>query len=129
MNQYPELTKEELEALEYWRATNGNRWRSKLHTAWMKADIELPTILYALRNTHGPSWLQGFKFPDVKITHPIAPSKTKFKVGDRVRTNSRTNAMNRVSKIVDMTTSDYGKLLYWLADGGCFGEEELEAAP
>ena len=63
---YPELIAAELEALEYYAAKNGRRWKSKLSDAWMRADDDLPVLLYRLRNTHGPSWLAGFRFP-VKV--------------------------------------------------------------
>lgn len=55
------LREEELVALSEYASKHGRFWKSKLRDEWLKATAE--PILHALRNTHGPSWLDRFKLP------------------------------------------------------------------
>jgi hypothetical protein len=56
-----EITQTELAALKMYATAYGRCWKDKLRTEWMNASAE-PT-LHRLRNTHGPIWLTGFRFP------------------------------------------------------------------
>jgi hypothetical protein len=72
MNDLRKLTPEELAQLQRWASVEGRRWKDTLQKeSWWRgipardrhgesAGYEL---LYGLRNTHGPSWLVGFKLP------------------------------------------------------------------
>ena len=50
------LTPEQLEALALWVAEHEHQWKTKLAVAWVRGTA--PPILHALRNTHGPLWLE-----------------------------------------------------------------------
>ena len=56
-----ELTAEELTCLKVFADANGRQWKSALRLDWMRARA-VPQ-LQALRNSHGPMWLNTFKFP------------------------------------------------------------------
>ena len=64
------LTVEELDQMTAFAAQEGRKWKSvMMYEYWMKGlpvrdrkGVEYP-LLYGLRNTHGPSWLDGFKLP------------------------------------------------------------------
>lgn len=59
------LTADELAELRRYAAKNGRAWKSRLRAAWMSGGNEDGTggILRTLRNTHGPGWLERFRFP------------------------------------------------------------------
>lgn len=61
MSERAELSQEELTCLKVYAAVHGRRWKEALRTEWMSASAIQP--LHKLRNTHGPSWLIGFKLP------------------------------------------------------------------
>ena len=61
MTKLPELTTEQLSLLRAYAARNGRTWKSELNHAWMTGAINGP--VYALRNSHGPSWLVRYKLP------------------------------------------------------------------
>jgi hypothetical protein len=52
---------ETLAALKDFKKRHGPQWKSKLNSMWMLASA--PGVLHRLRNTHGPSWLAGYKLP------------------------------------------------------------------
>lgn len=63
------LTDAEMRALRMFVLANGRTWKSKLNLWWQGGfardgvlDEEM-RLLYCLRNTHGPTWLRGFRFP------------------------------------------------------------------
>ncbi len=58
---YAPLTAEETAALRSYAAEHGRPWKRDLRTEWMRASA-LP-VLHRLRNTHGPSWLDGYRLP------------------------------------------------------------------
>jgi hypothetical protein len=71
---YRTLTAEEIAALQSFAAEYGRKWKSVLSdTYWYNARVfyargnytdSIPgSLLHGLRNTHGPSWLAGFKLP------------------------------------------------------------------
>jgi hypothetical protein len=53
------LTSTQLQALRAFASANGRSWKQELRSQWMAASA-IP-VLHALRNTHGPSWLAGFR--------------------------------------------------------------------
>ena len=69
---YHPLTADELAALTAFAGAHGRRWKSELNNVyWYNArlwrgvdgrDDIVGSVLHGLRNTHGPSWLDGFKF-------------------------------------------------------------------
>ncbi len=58
---YAPITQEDLDALRRYADKHGRRWKLQLWSEWMNASAE-PT-LHALRNTHGPTWLDQFRWP------------------------------------------------------------------
>jgi len=60
--QLPPIDEETLQQLRQFKKQHGRQWKDKLRSMWMMASA--PGVLHRLRNTHGPSWLVGFKFPD-----------------------------------------------------------------
>lgn len=60
MTTYRDLTPEEARALADFADKHGKaRWRTKLREQWMAASAD--PVLQALRNSHGPNWLEGFR--------------------------------------------------------------------
>ena len=64
MATYRELTADELRAVQAYAAKHGRTWKQQLRYAWM--DASEPGYLQALRNSHGPAWLNTFRLPDSK---------------------------------------------------------------
>ncbi len=67
------LTAAQLKALDTYAFLYGRTWKSKLRTWWQGgfardgALDEDMRLLYCLRNTHGPTWLAGFRFPRMSV--------------------------------------------------------------
>lgn len=63
---YPELTLEQLNALRsFANRMPGGDWKTLILTAWSRGYThDEHAVLYPLRNSHGPSWLEGFTFPE-----------------------------------------------------------------
>ena len=61
----PPPSEEQLHQLRRFAKAYGRRWRHMLlFVYWPKADpLEDFPGLYALRNSHGPSWLSRFRLP------------------------------------------------------------------
>lgn len=57
------LTLAELQLLDLFIERHGRNWKQELQRAWDNPGSGGP-VLYALRNSHGPSWLAGFRFFD-----------------------------------------------------------------
>jgi hypothetical protein len=57
--QFPELTENQKYALDVFVSKFGRTWKSELREQWMKGRAS--PELHALCNTHGPSWLQGYR--------------------------------------------------------------------
>lgn len=55
------LTEAQQTALANFAAANGPGWKLTLGTLWMRAAA--PPVLHALRNSHGPAWLDAFDLP------------------------------------------------------------------
>lgn len=79
MAKFRELTTEEIAALEAFASEYGRTWKSTLSdTYWYNArifyargnydDSRPGALLHGLRNSHGPSWLAGFKLPKRTVT-------------------------------------------------------------
>ncbi|ESW92667.1 hypothetical protein NKL07_21905 [Mesorhizobium sp. C280B] len=63
-DRYDDLTPEELAAVQAYAAKHGRMWKSILRGAWLgQPPYDDTGTLRNLRNTHGPSWLDGFKLP------------------------------------------------------------------
>ena len=60
---YPELTPEQLTAIQKYAIHLGRCWKSHLHNSWMNGiyDCDDAGILQQIRNTFGPSWLVRFR--------------------------------------------------------------------
>jgi hypothetical protein len=58
---YPALSPEAIVALREYAAKHGICWKLRLSEDWMRASA--PAVLHALRNSHGPAWLERFKLP------------------------------------------------------------------
>lgn len=59
---YAPLTTEEWLAVSDYALRHGRTWKEKLRGAWLNASE--PGLLQKLRNSHGPTWLQGFALPE-----------------------------------------------------------------
>ena len=59
---YPEIDVTTMAALRSMRAGSGRVWKARLRRLWERGEAG-PT-LHRLRNTHGPAWLAGFRFPE-----------------------------------------------------------------
>lgn len=61
------LTAEEVNALRLFAALNGRYWKAALRAIWETTNRrnwdDAETILYRLRNSHGPAWLSRFRLP------------------------------------------------------------------
>lgn len=68
-DQYEPQTPEEFKAVEAYAARHGRAWKSRLREAWMSGGNEEGTggVLRTLRNTHGPRWLEQFRFNRAKV--------------------------------------------------------------
>ena len=62
------VTFEQRAALAFFAREYGRTWKSALREHWSSGKLfeahgrpELGAVLYELRNTHGPSWLEKFK--------------------------------------------------------------------
>jgi hypothetical protein len=65
MTDYPKISAEELAQLQAFAAQEGRKWKQVLmYDYWYRG---LPVrgfpLLYGLRNSHGPSWLDGLRLP------------------------------------------------------------------
>lgn len=70
-----ELTPDELDALKAFAKEKGRRWKSELAEVYwpnarvweewsgMQCSKDKGYLLHGLRNSHGPSWVSGFKLP------------------------------------------------------------------
>jgi hypothetical protein len=66
-----QLTAEELRELRSWAKQYGRYWKMHLRYLWNRAGLarytlgmpnsDRDTTVYALRNSHGPSWLRRFR--------------------------------------------------------------------
>lgn len=61
---YEKLTDDQMRVLRQYSKSAGWLWKSNLLWAWEKglAPMGYPE-LYELRNSHGPTWLRDFRFP------------------------------------------------------------------
>lgn len=51
-------------ALERFAHDHGTEWKTTLNLAWMRGQsLDAYPGLYALRNSHGPSWLETVSIP------------------------------------------------------------------
>lgn len=54
------------EALRLWQREHGRTWKARLRELWDAAIVRFDDpdhyhVVYALRNSHGPSWLTSFR--------------------------------------------------------------------
>jgi len=60
----PALDDEQVSACQAYAAKHGRRWKSILNSVWMGCPPhDDGGILRALRNSHGPTWLQSYRLP------------------------------------------------------------------
>ena len=69
---YAPITPGDLDALRRYADKHGRRWKLQLWGEWMNASAE-PT-LHALRNSHGPTWLDQFRWPTPAPSGPCDTS-------------------------------------------------------
>ena len=65
-----ELTTAQKDALRRFVATHGHRsWKQAMRRLWSRAiaSTDDETLLYALRNTHGPGWLLRVKLDESEV--------------------------------------------------------------
>lgn len=58
---YPALTPDQLAAVVAYAAEHGRHWKEALRLDWYHA--RRPGHLHALRNSHGPRWLDAYRLP------------------------------------------------------------------
>lgn len=56
---YRDITPEQRRALADYADEHGSGWKRKLMTEWMRGSA--PPELHALRNSHGPEWLEAYE--------------------------------------------------------------------
>jgi hypothetical protein len=61
-----QITAEQQDHLQRFAEQEGRLWKARLRESWMRGQqpnlgSETSVVLYALRNSHGPSWLADFK--------------------------------------------------------------------
>lgn len=56
---YEPLTTEQLTALRQFAKTHGRYWKAELRGHWERASLS--GTIHALRNSHGPSWLNSYR--------------------------------------------------------------------
>lgn len=80
------LTGDEIAALQRYAAKHGRRWKSILNSAWMgHPSHDDGGLLRSLRNTHGPSWLIGYRLPKPEdISHAFAFRSGEIGFGPKV---------------------------------------------
>ncbi|WP_435170312.1 hypothetical protein [Falsirhodobacter sp. 1013] len=61
-----DISAEQIAALHAYAARYGADWKHYLVIEWQCATA--PALLHRLRNTHGPSWLEGFTLPQNALT-------------------------------------------------------------
>jgi hypothetical protein len=60
----PELTAEQMRALQAYASTHGRTWKAQLNHEWMTGTAR--GTLQQVRNTFGPTWLVRFRLPKEK---------------------------------------------------------------
>lgn len=60
-DQLSDISAEQIDALHAYASQYGKDWKDYLGIEWQCAAA--PALLHRLRNTHGPSWLAAFAFP------------------------------------------------------------------
>ena len=59
------LDPDELAQLRAYAAQEGRKWKERLtYEYWMRGEpVPGFPLIYGLRNSHGPTWLQNYRFP------------------------------------------------------------------
>lgn len=64
LNSLRPLTDTQQSAISIFAQLEGHNWKSKLRAMWETGTVEeCYQTLYRLRNSHGPSWLDGYRLP------------------------------------------------------------------
>jgi hypothetical protein len=64
---FPDLTARQVASLEAYRREHGRTWKATLRQIWMEGgahirhDDDVAHVVYALRNSHGPTWLIAYR--------------------------------------------------------------------
>lgn len=63
MSDYPPLTADELAQLQAFAKQEGRKWKESLmYEYWYRGlPVRSFPLLYGLRNSHGPTWLDGLR--------------------------------------------------------------------
>ncbi len=63
--EFAPLTAEQLQALRHFAKRQGRYWKDRMRDMWMHgahiSGSDADVVLYTLRNTHGPRWLNRFR--------------------------------------------------------------------
>lgn len=68
---YAPLTREQIVQLTAFVVHAGRYWKRDLRRRWENPKGHLHSVVYALRNSHGPSWLKGYTLEAIP---PMVPS-------------------------------------------------------
>lgn len=72
---YAPLTRDQIVALTHFVLRAGRYWKSGLRRGWKNHNRRIDPIVYALRDSHGPSWLKGYKLEAIP---PLPGQDTVF---------------------------------------------------
>lgn len=117
-NQLRPLTVEELEALRTYASMHGRTWKSKLSSWWQSSPVvssEPARLVYCLRNTHGPSWLDKFKLPEPEQVSQLKLLQENKKLRD---------CYTALSALVSSLRYDGGENKHWFLPSERSGDVE-----
>lgn len=63
------LDADETAQLREFAKFEGRKWKDRLLYCWWYRGLPVPgfPLLYGLRNSHGPSWLAGYRLPKAEV--------------------------------------------------------------
>lgn len=70
------ISAEQMAAIQQWAYRHGRKWKADLREAWMSGnygEFEGSNYLQQVRNERGPSWLVGFRLPELPASEPVEP--------------------------------------------------------
>lgn len=105
------LTDEQLQALRRFAQRNGRRWKERARAIWDHANPQTDdeTIVYALRNTHGPSWLTRFTFPSAGVNEATRQRQATDAWNENIRRAIGTVGHNRSFTARDLAEYLWGR--------------------
>lgn len=91
---YAALTADQIASVREFARMKGRRWKEEARLLWQSADISAAysadwravlTDVYALRNSHGPSWLNSFRLETPYTLAQLKDAASRYGLGVRLR--------------------------------------------